>query len=119
MLRTRLWMGAILIALVAGVLVVDQWLAPWYPFLFVLVLGLALLACYELLHLLGAEARPAPWLCYLAVAALVVANWLPRGVSAEAPDPWYGITSVFVAAALAAFLVEMAAFQAPLSPAGG
>ena len=32
MLRTRLWMGAVLVALVVGVLVVDQWLPPWFPF---------------------------------------------------------------------------------------
>ena len=39
MLKTRLWMGAILIVLAVGALVVDQWLAPWYPFLLLLVLG--------------------------------------------------------------------------------
>ena len=43
MLRTRLWMGAILILLTIGVLLVDAHLAPWYPFLFLLVLGLSLI----------------------------------------------------------------------------
>ena len=58
MLRTRLWMGALLIALTAGVLTVDQRFARWYPFLFVLVLALTLLACVELLHLIRPGQRP-------------------------------------------------------------
>ena len=58
MLRTRLWMGTLLIVLAVGALVVDQQFAPWYPVLFVLVLGLSLAACSELLHLLGATRRP-------------------------------------------------------------
>ena len=57
MLQTRLWMGAVLIALVAGVLVVDQWLAPWFPILFVLVVALACVSTFELLHLLKPPAR--------------------------------------------------------------
>src|SRR5438067_7883045 len=75
MLRTRLWMGAVLIALTVGVLIFDRRFAPWYPFLFLLLLSLELLACHELLALLGSEQRPWPWLCYTAVAVLVVVNW--------------------------------------------
>ena len=45
MLRTRLWMGAVLIALTVGVLVFDQRFDPWYPFLLVFLLALGLLAC--------------------------------------------------------------------------
>src|SRR5262249_28455427 len=58
MLRTRLWMGAVLIALAAGVLVLDGWCAPYFPFLFVVVLGLSLLGCFEVLRLLPPERRP-------------------------------------------------------------
>ena len=119
MLRTRLWMGAILIGLAVGVLVVDQWLAPWYPFLFVVVLGLSLAACYEVLKLLGPVRRPSAWLCYAAVAAVVLANW-PAHVAETAgfapyvdPDAWHWIIATFAAAVLVAFLVEMAIFQAP------
>ena len=60
MLRTRLWMGTILIGLTVGALVLDQRLAPWYPFLFVLVLLLTLVGCHELLRLLGTTRRPSP-----------------------------------------------------------
>lgn len=119
MLRTRLWMGAILIALAAGALVVDQRLAPWYPFLFLLVLGLAIIACFELLRLLGEGRRLPAWLCYAAVAGLIVGNWAANIVPKLLPagtvnaDPWHWIINLFAVVILAAFLVEMATFHEP------
>src|SRR5436309_8753449 len=124
MLRTRLWMGAVLIALTVGVLIADQWLAPWYPFLFVLVMTLAGLACFELRGLLEPAGRPPGWLCFASVLGLVAANWI-RPVSellGRNPDPWLWIAGLFAAVLMAAFLWEMAVFQnPPLSPlpAGG
>src|ERR1700730_2138716 len=58
MLRTRLWMGAILILLTAGVLVADGHLAPWYPFLLILVVALASVACFETRGLLAGPLQP-------------------------------------------------------------
>jgi phosphatidate cytidylyltransferase len=116
MLRTRLWMGAILVALAAGVLIIDQGLAPWYPFLFILVMGLAEAACFELLQLLPAAYRPAPWLSHLAVAVLVVLNWVPHvGVLGwrTNPDPWPWIAGSMACILVAAFLQEMATFREP------
>ncbi len=129
MLRTRLWMGVILIALSAGVLVVDQWLSPWYPLLFMLVIVLSLVSCYELLQLLSTTWHPRGWLCYAAVTALVVANWVPHVIPsallipsvlpsapsgrAEEPNAWIWIVSVFVVVVLTAFVVEMATFRLP------
>jgi phosphatidate cytidylyltransferase len=130
MLRTRLWMGALLIALAVGALVVDRWLAPWYPFLFVIILGLALLACRELLDLLRAahpggvksETGEAPpdalcppgWLCYTAVAAVVLANWPAHLLPAPAGrEPWAWVAGAFAGVVLAAFLAEMATFREP------
>jgi phosphatidate cytidylyltransferase len=110
-------MGAILVALAVGMLVVDQWLAPWYPFLLVTVLALALLACFELLRLLDPQIRPQAWFCYLAVAALVIANWsraviktMESGLDSE---PWHWILGIFATVVLASFLLEMAVFRAP------
>jgi phosphatidate cytidylyltransferase len=103
-------MGALLIVLAAGVLAVDQRLKPWAPFLFVLLLGLAEAACYELLHLLPPPRRPAGWLCSLGVAGLVTANWAAAVCGWE---PWRLIAGVFGAVVLAAFLVEMARFRGP------
>lgn len=110
MLRTRLWMGAILIALALGVLLLDQHFAPYYPFLLVLVLGLALLACHELLQLLG-KRLPAG-LCYVGVTAVILANW-PAHLLGGQPMPWTWATLTFAGVVLAAFLVEMVSFEQP------
>jgi phosphatidate cytidylyltransferase len=125
MLRTRLWMGAILIALAVGVLVIDQWLGPWYPFLLVLLLLLSLAACVELVQLLRAANGPAVagkeswcppvWLCAPAVAVLILSNWpahVAGTVTAEG-GPWYWIGNAFGGGVLVIFLVEMARFREP------
>ena len=119
MLKTRLWMGAILIALSIGVLVLDDLLPPGYPFLFVLVLLLSLIACYELHGLLDASKRPPLWLSLLAVTCLLVANWAPdfftRLLTNQRADsdPWHWIIGSFTVIVLLAFLVEMATFRGP------
>ena len=106
-------MGAVLIALTVGVLVVDQWLAPWYPFLFVLVMTLAGLVCFELRGLLDPVSRPPSWLCFASVLGLVTLNWV-RPVAewyGRSPDPWLWIAGLFAAVLMAAFLWEMSVFQ--------
>ena len=70
MLRTRLWMGAILILLTVGMLTLDQRFHPWYPFLFVFFAALALLGTVELLALLAPTYHPFRWLCLLGVAGV-------------------------------------------------
>src|SRR5262249_39512524 len=107
MLRTRLAVGAVLVALVVGMLVVDERLAPWYPFLLLFFLGLALASCFELLNLLDAAWRPSASLCGGGIAAGVAANWLAH------PQPWAYVLAAFAALVLAAFLVEMATFREP------
>src|SRR4051812_25801235 len=114
MLRTRLWMGAILIALTVGVLVLDQRLAPWYPFLFGLIVALSLIGCVELRRLLSPARRPAAWLCVAAVIGLACANWIDHLLPESARQgPWFWLAGVFGAVALAAFVVEMATFHEP------
>ena len=118
MLRTRLWMGSLLIALTVGVLLLDGQFGQWYPFLFVLVMTLALAGCAELLVLLGPSRRPWPVLCYTSVALLIAVNWLPhlcpiaRSISA---DPMRWILGTYVAIILVGFLAAMRSFQ----PEGG
>jgi phosphatidate cytidylyltransferase len=116
MLRTRLWMGALLIALVAAVLLIDQRLEPWYPFLFVLVLMLSVVACSELIHLVRMDG-PATWLAYGGVIGILVANWAPHVFapteSTTGGDPWPWVIGVFGAVVLLAFLVEMSRFRGP------
>jgi phosphatidate cytidylyltransferase len=118
MLRTRLWMGAILIGLTVGVLVIDQWLSPWYPFLFLMILVLAVPGCYELLKLLPKVGQPIPWLGFAAVFAMLTINWLPwllaeSGSAQGRVEPWAWIAVGFTAVLLLTFLVEMTVFQEP------
>ena len=135
MLRTRLWMGTVLVVLAAGMLLIDQRLAPWYPFLFVTLLGLSLAACFELVQLVEPSKRPQAWLCYLAVAAIIAANWpshllgvevsplgakekngeFIEGVTVVIPvyRQWLWLAGAFGGVVLAAFLVEMASFREP------
>jgi phosphatidate cytidylyltransferase len=108
-------MGAVLVALSAGVLALDGRLEPWFPFLFLLTSLLSLVATYEFLHLLDDPRRPPAWLAYGGVAAIIIANWLPHlpGVPAALADPWGWIAGAFAAVVLAAFLCEMAVFREP------
>jgi phosphatidate cytidylyltransferase len=101
MLRTRLWMGAVLVALVAGVLVLDP--EPWYPLLLLLLVLLALVACYELHQLLGPTRQPPLWLSVAGVLAVLLANW--------SRDPWRDVLGAFAAVVVAAFLLEMATYR--------
>src|SRR5262245_60480580 len=110
MLQTRLWMGSILIAMMVGVLVVDQRFEAYCPFLFVLLVTLALIACHELRQLLPEARRPSAWLSAAAVTGLLTANWIARWKSW---DPWLVLTVVFTAVVLAAFVYEMAVFAQP------
>jgi phosphatidate cytidylyltransferase len=109
MLSTRLWMGALLVGLVVGVLAFDP--APWYPFLLALLILLAILACWELHQLFAATSRPPYALCLGSVVAVLLANWPAHvGVSCDA---WHVVIRTFTAAVMAAFLVEMATFREP------
>ena len=109
MLRTRLWMGAILIALAAGVLAFDP--APSFPILLAMTLLLSVAACYELQLLLGPEQRAPTWFVVAGVVAVVLANW-PAHLWGW-PDPWRPVLYTFAAVVLAAFLLEMATFREP------
>src|ERR1700693_5848633 len=111
MLRTRLWMGALLIALAVGVLLVDPLADPWAPFLLALMLALSLLACRELLSLFRHLAQPVPGLCYGAVAWLIVANWVPHVTGRG--EAWPMVCGAFAAVVLLTLLAEMAIFEGP------
>jgi phosphatidate cytidylyltransferase len=115
MLRTRLWMGAVLVALSVAVLAFDRRFEPWYPFLFLLTALLSLVATHEFVHLLDDDRRPAAWLAYGGVAALLVANWVPHlpGVPSAATNPWLWIAGTYAVIVLSAFIREMIIFRDP------
>jgi phosphatidate cytidylyltransferase len=123
MLKTRLWMGAILIAMVTCVLLFDP--APWYPFLLLLMIFLAAIGSVELHRLIGAAHGLSVWLSGGAVLIVLLANW-PAHLWPEflGRDPWTLVVGAFASVVLLAFLVEMAVFHPPApdatpSPTGG
>jgi phosphatidate cytidylyltransferase len=113
MLRTRLWMGACLIALAAAMLVGDRHNGPWYPFLLLFIAVIGGGATVELLHLLPPEIRPARLPSIVAVLAILAANWPAHVGYAWFGSPLETVLSVFAAAVLGAFLIEMAHFREP------
>jgi len=124
MLKTRLWMGAILIALVTCVLLFDP--GPWYPFLLLLMIFLAVIGSVELHHLIGAAHGLAAWLSGGAVLVVLLANW-PAHLWPErfGHEPWLLVLGAFTLVVLIAFLAEMAVCQpsaadaTPAPPGGG
>src|SRR5687767_13792852 len=125
MLRTRLIVGAILIALTAGMLFLDRYLAPWFPFLLAVVSILSVLGTIELVRLLPEHQRPDEDICVRLVLLLILCNWIPVIVASwsalwrpalpqnVAPVGPSGVSEVFAALVLLAFVVEMARFKAP------
>ncbi|MCI0638925.1 MAG: phosphatidate cytidylyltransferase [Gemmataceae bacterium] len=111
MLITRLITGAALIALTAGMLLFDK--PPWYPFLAAFVFVLSMLACRELVSLLGPYRQPQVFLCYLGVLWMGASNWLAhQKVFLEIQfQPWQFILFCYVLVVLAAFLQEMTTYE--------
>lgn len=112
MLQTRLWMGAILIALTIGMLVGDHHFAPWFPFLLAFQLILSLAACREFVALLGKARSPQAGLAYLGVTTLVLANWL-QNLPACRPIFWTILTGILAGFVIGIFLYEMVTFTEP------
>jgi phosphatidate cytidylyltransferase len=112
MLRTRLWMGSLLIALTVGMLVADPHWAPWYPFLFAFVVGLSLAACRECVQLIGPKRAPQVPMCYLGAVVLGLANWLVHFLNSQA-NPWAGLAGILTGLVLSVFLYELAHFEGP------
>ena len=79
MLGTRLFFGLSMVAGLLLALCVDESLAPWYPFWFLLCGFVLVAGSLELIGLLDAtSARPSSNSVIGGVLALLVANWLPR-----------------------------------------
>lgn len=113
MLKTRLWMGAVLVALAIGMLVGDEHFPPYFPFLFVFQLGLTLVACHELVNLLGSQRVPQRTVCYLGVATLGLSNWLLHYAAPSHAHFWLILIGILAGFLLLTFLYEMATFAAP------
>lgn len=110
MLKTRLWMGSALIALMIGVLWVDGLFAPWFPILGVVLLAAGLAGTWELLDLLG-EPRPQRWVSLAAVGTLLAVNWAPHLVGGAEPLTW--IAGTLAGVLMLLFANEGRLFQEP------
>ncbi len=129
MLGTRVLIGLSLIALLLGVLYLDEWFAPWFP-LWLLLSALAMgAAALELAGLLAAAGcGPSMNSVLGGVLAIVVANWMPHMadflnaraqpslLAAEPLDPlavlsWPFLT--FVGVLMVSFVIQSIQFVKP------
>ncbi len=117
MLRTRLWMGAILIGVAVLLLLEDRWFAPWFPILYVCFFGATLLASRELLKLLPEDVRPCEWLTMTCVLVVMAMNWWPAFQATRDGPPGLGVWDMIglltAASIIATILREMWLFQGP------
>jgi phosphatidate cytidylyltransferase len=117
MLRTRLWMGTLLIGLAVLVLLEHSWFRPWYPFLFLCYLVATVFAAHELLNLIPEDVRPDSGLTLGFIAALAVFSWWPAVVEAGygvgRVDVWDLVLGAVVAGTVIAILREIARFRGP------
>jgi phosphatidate cytidylyltransferase len=114
--RTRLWMGGLMAGMTAGLLFLDQHLAPWYPCMLVYLLAAGLMACVEMHWLLAGGQRPPLWLCLFGVFSVLLANWpahLAWWGKGQGWLAWRDIQSVVAFLLILGLLFEMATFQAP------
>jgi phosphatidate cytidylyltransferase len=107
--RNRLFLGAAMVAAVLAVLLVDPWLAPWYPCLLLSLVPLAMLCGAELHSLSQGLPRPPRWAMALTPGIVLASAWF--GPLLGQVDPWRGTVSTFVAVVLLAFVVEMACYR--------
>ena len=129
MLGTRVLSGFCLIAVLLGVLYLDEWFAPWFP-LWLLLSVLAMgAAAVELAGLLAAAGcRPSMNSVLGGVMAIVAANWMPHLadflnaraqpslLATEPPEPlavlsWPLLT--FVGVLMVSFMVQSVQFVKP------
>lgn len=113
MLRTRLWMGSILIGLAVLLLLEDRWFAPWFPIFAVAYFAAGFLAIRELLSLIPVSQRPNTPLTVGVGLALAAANWLPHVPVSVKADVWPLLLGVLAAGTMLAFLMEMRRFTKP------
>jgi phosphatidate cytidylyltransferase len=111
MLRTRLWMGSILIGVAAVLLAEDRFAAPYFPVFFGCLAAAILLGARELRQMIPAEWRPRSWPCNIGLLAILAANAV--ALSGLRIDVFHSIGLAVVAAFLLAMLWEMAAFRGP------
>jgi phosphatidate cytidylyltransferase len=111
MIQTRICIGTLLAVAAAGILIADQWLAPWFPCLLICLALMGLVATRELVGLFPAEYRPNPGAAVIGVFVILASNFaLP---SADSGSRLSVVLIAFVGAFLAALMGEMYRYRQP------
>ncbi|WP_020472092.1 phosphatidate cytidylyltransferase [Zavarzinella formosa] len=113
MLRTRLWMGSILIGLAVLLLLEDRWFTPWFPIFFVAFTAASFLAIRELISLIPSNQRPDRCLTIGVGLGMVAVNWLPHVPVGVSGSVWPLLAGVLASGILLAFLLEMWRYDGP------
>ena len=114
MILTRLIVGTVLFWATVGLLVVDQWYAPWFPCLFVCLMFLGIIATRELVRLFPAAHRPNEWLTVAGVCLILAANFAHLAFrDADFGSRLNGCVFALMGAFLASFLIEMYRYREP------
>jgi phosphatidate cytidylyltransferase len=123
MIQTRVLVGSILALAAAGVLFADWYLAPWFPCLFFCLMVAGVLATLELVRLFPGAYRPSEPVAIGGVLLCLAANWFPTIQSNFGEQTTHGaflqgsafvaVLFAFIAALIAAFLLEMYRFKEP------
>ena len=129
MLGTRVIAGLAMIGITVVILVVDQWLAPWFPFWLILAILATGAAAGELVKLLeGTEIETSPQSVLGGVLAVVASNWISHvaghlfsdekinfiGISSHEPLGAFAWTSLaFVGVLMGAFVLQAIRFEHP------
>lgn len=117
MLRWRLLLGTLLVAVLAGLCWSDRVVekAGWPPgmLLVPLALAIALGATHELLRMLASRKLvPISWVAYVGVAAIVLSSWVPELVGKKHPLAAVCWPALAVAAGLLLSIIgELARFR--------
>jgi phosphatidate cytidylyltransferase len=119
MIGTRLLFGTLLAAVVTGILLGDQFLAPWFPGLFFCLMFVGVFATLELVRLFPPIFRPPEALVVAGVLVTAAANWYPQVQRAmphllpAVASPWEPVLFAFAGVFVAALLIEMYRFREP------
>ena len=116
MIGTRILVGSLLAIATVGVLVVDGYLAPWFPCIFLCLMAAGVLASRELVTLFPEAMRPSLVLTTTSILLCLAGNWYPtirRELGFEQGSFWPFLICAYVAAMVAAFLLEMYRYRQP------
>jgi phosphatidate cytidylyltransferase len=118
MIRTRILVGSLLALAAVCVLVVDGYLKPWFPCLFLCLTALGVLAGRELVRLFPPSYRPSQPFVVTAVLICLASSWYPvvrsqLGFAPAAMGPWAFLVFTLAAVLVAAFLLEMYRYREP------